>query len=639
MQKFLPCAIIVLTSVSYAEKPVEISSTTLEPIVVESAYVVAADIDNTGSSVTVLTAEDFAKRHATYVADVLQTTSSIAIGATGGRGSQSSAFMRGADSNQTLVFIDGVKVNPANDGKFNFGTLPLANVKKIEILRGQQSAIWGSQAVGGVINIITRSGKNADKAVNGDFSIAGGSQQTRDIAASIYGRQGGFYYAINTSRNHSKGISALSEHRFYYRATDGTPIATGGAKEKDGFDRGSVAAKVGYDFARAGIDMLVKRRTLTTHFDSSLAQEANTNPSTKDQENTWRLHGYLGTQDDWLYQQATASYVNTKQQTVSQYPSSNRSKMLHFRYQGDINFDRSGDATQAVSAFAAYRKSALNTDKYSADKIIKTSSIGLEYRWFHSDDHALSISGRYNHNEPFDDDSNFRIAGGYRLNDYFRLHASVGNSATNPAIYDYYGYYGTYKPNPDLRPQKSRGGELGLSMQNDDESQQLDVTLFSRRTKDPISVNSDYTQSINIVGVSRAKGMELNYRGELDETLSVFTNYTLTDVEDSHGKALVRRPKHQINAGLNYRINDDWQLSGNWHYVGKRFDNYYDSKTGSHRVAMPSYQLTNIGATYRIDSHLRLALQVNNVFNQHYESVIGYGQPERAFYLSFTGQW
>ncbi|PIE44594.1 MAG: TonB-denpendent receptor, partial [Gammaproteobacteria bacterium] len=118
----------------------------LNTVVVESVYAVPAQRDNTGATVTVLTEKDFSARDATYVTDVLKTVSGIAVGATGGHGAQTSVFMRGADSDQTLVVIDGVKMNPASGGSFDFGTLPLSNVARIEILRGEQSALWGSDA-------------------------------------------------------------------------------------------------------------------------------------------------------------------------------------------------------------------------------------------------------------------------------------------------------------------------------------------------------------------------------------------------------------------------------------------------------------------------------------------------------------
>ena len=134
------------------------TKTELEPINVYSAYATPVNQDQTASSVTVLTEKDFAQRNATYVSDVLKTVPGVAMGANGGRGALTSLFLRGAESNHTVVIIDGVKMNPVNGGGFDFGGLSLSNIDRIEVLRGEQSALWGSDAMGGVIYITTKKG-------------------------------------------------------------------------------------------------------------------------------------------------------------------------------------------------------------------------------------------------------------------------------------------------------------------------------------------------------------------------------------------------------------------------------------------------------------------------------------------------
>ena len=151
----------------------EQTKTELKPISVYSAYATPVNKDQTASSVTVLTEKDFAERNATYVSDVLKTVPGVAMGASGGRGAITSLFLRGANSKHTAVIIDGIRVNPA-DTNFDFGGLALSNIEQIEVLRGEQSALWGSDAMGGVVYITTKSGLYKDKEFNVDFDLGAG---------------------------------------------------------------------------------------------------------------------------------------------------------------------------------------------------------------------------------------------------------------------------------------------------------------------------------------------------------------------------------------------------------------------------------------------------------------------------------
>lgn len=173
------------------------TKTELEPINVYSAYATPVNQDQTASSVTVLTEKDFSERNATYVSDVLKTVPGVAMGISGGRGAATSLFLRGADSNQTAVIIDGIKVNPVNGYGFDFGGLSLSNIERIEVLRGEQSALWGSDAMGGVVYITTKSGLYKDKLFNVDFDLGTGSHGTVDGSATVSGYNNGFYYSVH----------------------------------------------------------------------------------------------------------------------------------------------------------------------------------------------------------------------------------------------------------------------------------------------------------------------------------------------------------------------------------------------------------------------------------------------------------
>ena len=246
----------------------------LAPINVYSAYATPVNQDQTASSVTVLTSQDFANRNATYVSDVLKTVPSVAVSASGGRGTLTSLFLRGADSKHTAVIIDGVKVNPVDGQGFNFGGLSLSNIERIEVLRGEQSALWGSSAMGGVVYITTKSGLYKDKPFNVDFYFGTGSHRTLDSSATVSGYHKGFYYSLHGDSHRTRGISALSEHLLYRPRRHG--FHYGGAKEKDKFHSDNGFLRVGYDDESKGVEILASHSSQTGYYDNSLSDENET---------------------------------------------------------------------------------------------------------------------------------------------------------------------------------------------------------------------------------------------------------------------------------------------------------------------------------------------------------------------------
>lgn len=612
------------------------SESELAPIYVYSAYATPVNQDQTASSVTVLTEKDFANRDATYVADVLKTVPSVAIGASGGRGTVTSLFLRGANSNQTAVFIDGVRVNAIGNGGFDFGGLSLSNIDRIEVLRGEQSALWGSDAIGGVVYITTKSGLYQDKPFNVDFNLGTGSHGTYDASATVSGYNKGFYYALSGDSHKTKGISALSEQRFYYRAEDGSAVQTGGATERDKFHRDNLSAKLGYDDGKQGVELVASHSSQTIHTDSALSTEATSDDYSRTRQDLLKLSAYYGTEQDLFAHHFSVNEVKTKVDTHSSNSNETRGKRINGNYQLDINFDREGDLTQGVSLLVDYQKTKFDSQAFTDKdtKIFTEKSVAAEYRLFTKDDHSLSVSGRYVDNSKYKNAFVGRIAGAYRLSDNIKTHASFGSAIRNPSLIDFYGWYGTYLPNPSLKPEKSVGGEVGVLFESTDKAHQLDVTYFARNVEDLIKENSTWTQSINLDGKTKIKGLELAYNGKITDDLTAYANYTYTQTKDSSGKQLTRRPKHMANLGVAYQITEAIGTNVNLSYVGKRRDIDYPRY-----VKMPAYTLVNLGANYRLNDNVSLYANLNNVFNKKYENVLGYGQDGRNVYVGIKGHF
>ena len=551
------------------------TKTELEPINVYSAYATPVNQDQTASSVTVLTEKDFAQRNATYVSDVLKTVPGVAMGANGGRGALTSLFLRGAESNHTVVIIDGVKMNPVNGGGFDFGGLSLSNIDRIEVLRGEQSALWGSDAMGGVIYITTKKGLEKGKTFNVDYDFGTGSNRTVDGSLTL-------------------------------------------------------SLRFGYDDNQKGFDFLTSHSSQTANFDNSATDEKGY--YTRTRETLFKLSGFLGNDDELLKHKVGVSHIKTDSDIVG-YTSAYDAKKLNANYQLDVNFDQDGAITQGMSFLAEYQKAKYEGSEYTSTKENTEKSIAAEYRLLHEDGHNVAVSGRYIKNSFYDNTFTSRISGGYRLSPNFKAHTSFGTATKSPTISEYFGYAPWTNPNFDLKAEKSRGGDIGLLIETTDRQHSLDITYFARNVKDLISYDGTTSKNKNVSGTSQIRGVELAYSGKLTTSLTSYANYTYTQARDNKKVDLIRRPKHAGNIGLAYQITEKLGADANISYVGKRIDAF------PMRTQMPSYTLANIGMNYQIVPNLTIYANLNNVFNKKYENVLGYGQDGRNVYVGLKGSF
>lgn len=652
MMKINKISAVLLTlfpTLSFAE--------TLElPVIkIYSAAATTITQDQTASSVTVLTEKDFIERNATYVSDVLKTVPSVAISVSGGRGTLTNFYLRGADANHTAVVIDGVKVNPVTGYGFDFGGLSLSNIDRIEVLRGEQSALWGSDAMGGVIYITTKSGLYKNKPFNVDFDLGTGSHGTYDGSATISGYNNGFYYALNGNSHRTRGISAISSDKFNYTAEDRTSVSTGGAKERDKFHRENVSFRLGYDLNDKGVELLTTHSTQNSHYDD-YPTEGTYDNYTHTRETLLKLSGYLGSDQELFKHKFAVSNIKTDSNSYEAYSTSAYGgKRLAANYQLDVNFDREGEITQGLSFLTEYQKSDYQANynspaspdwSYDLDnKKLIEKSIATEYRLLTEQENSFSVSGRFTDNSEYENAFTGRIAGAYHLAPNIKAHASLGSAIQNPTMTEYYGYNGKFIANPTLKPEKSRGGDIGLLLESQDKRHRFDVTYFARNVDNAISTTriNGKTKSINLDGISQIRGVELAYNGKITDLLTTYANYTYTQARDSQKMELVRRPKHLANAGIAYQITSELGTDINVSYVGKRFEKYtyYDANwnSTSTRVKLPSYTLVNLGVNYQVTPNINIYANLNNVFDKKYEDTLYYGQDGRNVYVGLKGSF
>ncbi len=587
-----------------------------------------------GSSVTIIRREDIERRKQPTVVELLRTVPGLHVVQAGPRGGQASVFIRGAKSEHTLVLIDGVEMNdPMTPGRsFDWAHLTTDNVERIEVLRGPQSTLYGSDAVGGVINIITRRGKGKPSL---SFSTEAGSHRTFRESLSVLGATPLLNYAIGASRLDTDGISSASRRN--------------GNFEDDNYRNTSFSAKLGFTPAE-NLDVDVIARCIKTRagIDNSYGVMDDPNYWADTEQRFLRAQGRLKLFDGRWEQTFGVSYTGHERRTHNGPDAAHPGEFERSRYLGDIlRFDWQhtlrlhrtntvvfGLETEEETGKGSYlsqwgpspfpRQSARTTSFYAQDQI------SLWDRWF------TTIGFRHDDHEQFGSELTYRVASTYHLRETgTRIRGSVGTGFKAPTLFQLYApYYG----NPDLQPEKSKGCDIGIEQDLFGGILTLDATAFRNRYKNLIDY-SFVTWSYLNVGKARSSGVELGATLRPRDDLWFRASFTRTSTEDeTTGQALLRRPKNKAALEANYRILKGTNLNLSALYVGPRADVDATSWPAT-RVKLQSYVLVNLAVTHDVTKNLQVFGRIENLLNERYEEVKGYGTPGIGFFAGLRGSF
>ncbi len=578
-------------------------------------------LDQTGSSVTVITRRAIETSQKTLLRDLLVEIPGLSLINTGPEGQMVTASIRGANTAHTLVLIDGIPVNdPSNPGRiFDFGALSTDDVEKIEVVRGPQSTVYGSDSMGGVINIITREGKMSDKpqfkfsggAETGgydssrfDLNIQGGSKNTAFSAGASTSRAGKLSAAgekygnveadpfVRTSAYGKLGVKASDRLRFdllFRHSDNNTNLDTGSGPFADAVNYFS-HEKSDLVKASAGYDILEEKWNSRLEFSHySLDRKVHNNPfnppdfteSYQGKTNTLGWHNKIEMGDHNIL----AGLISQDEQAVF------------------TDFD-----PVFFSPFVAPRQSAQTTSFYIQDNFDLNkklfASVGLR-----NDSHSTAGSK-----------TTYRVSANYHLDKQFRLKGSYGTGFKAPTLYQLYSSFG----NRNLRSETSRGWDGGLEFRSRNKRNRLGVTYFHNQFDNLIDFDFFTSQFYNINN-STTRGWEVYASSRLDPRLLVNANYTsLTTRDGETGMELLRRPKSRLYLGARYElIPKKGTLHGEFVNVGNRQDLDFSSFP-SQRITLPSYSLVNAAFTYKLSDNTSAYLRCNNIFNTQYEDVWGY---------------
>jgi len=591
------------------------------------------------SSVTVITRERLEQSKKATVIEALQEVSGVSIIQNGPPGGAASVFLRGANSEHTLILMDGVELNdPISPSRsFDLAHLTLDNVERIEILRGPQSTLYGSDALGGVVNIITKKRMGKPKL---SLSSVGGSYGTIITSGEISGSTNRIHYSLGTSYFRSEGFSAS---RANYE----------GNKEKDGYRNFSLWGRLGFRlFDNLDVDLLL--RTLNTQIDIDnfgTAQDDDPN-NVQDYDalfvktqirnlmlnNRWELKLGLSVVDyDRRHENPTdeAHLLDSENGFF-------KSKLVKIDWQNNLFLHETNTFTLGIDYQQEQGESEYNSDgiwgPYSSIFPLRQAHV----TGFYLQD-QIRLANRFfaTLGLRLDDHSQFGPAVTYRLAPAFfieatqtKFRATYGTAFKSPSLYQLYAPGTFLGPigNTELNPEKSIGWDVGVEQQLLGGKVMLGATYFDNDYKDLI--NFDFLQGYLNIGKAESKGTEILILARPFDDMLFNATYTRTEARDKDTDAiLLRRPKHKFTANLNYNFFKKGNIHLSLIYIGERDDEYYDSLTWtSTRETLPSYSLLNAAVSFNFTSSFQIFCRLDNIFNKEYEMIKGYGTPGFSVY-------
>ncbi|MGH1429495.1 MAG: TonB-dependent receptor plug domain-containing protein [Neptuniibacter sp.] len=585
-----------------------------ENVMVISASRVEQPREATGNAITVLDSEYLENNQVRLVSDALRDVPGLAVNRQSGLGSKTQIRIRGAEANQTLVLIDGIEVNDIGAGsEFDFAHLMNLEIERVEVLRGAQSALWGSDAMGGVINIITKKGEGP---VSGKLSVEAGSFGTHQESFALSGSTDQVHYALSGSFLDTDGISSLNENR--------------GFTEEDGYRNHSYNFKGGVKATeQLSFDLVVRHLDADSDIDGfTFGIGPVDNDTTADTRQTFsKLSGQLDLlEGNWLhklaYSNADTDYA-TFTGGAQTYTTKGEKKKVEYQTDYFIN----GEAVdQRVTFVAEHEKESFYSSSVwsTVNRDIDSTGVVLEYGLNFEDQYYVTIAGRRDYNDVFKDANTYSIAFSGWVTDALRVHASTASGVKNPTQFELFGSTETYTGNADLRPEKNKTWDLGAEYHFDSIDGYVDLTLFHSDVENLIAGAG--TTSINLDSDSDIKGLELSAFFEPADNLTLSASYTYTDSDDGTGQELVRRAKHIASINSSYLFaNAKTRLSGGLQYNGKQDDLEFDAFFTPNRVTLDSYTLANIALSHDISDTVRVFGRIENLLDEEYEEVVTYG--------------
>jgi len=559
-----------------------------------------------GSSVEIISAEEIKKNSFNFVSEALQTSSGVYVSQTGSFGGTATVRIRGASSDQTLVLIDGVPISDPSSpgGGYDFSSLLTSNIDRIEILKGSQSTLWGSDAIGGVINIVTF--ENAS-IPNIHLNTEIGSFNTEKIGTDF-----------NIANEHNSLFLSYDSYK-----SDGISKADkrDGNSEKDGIGSRSYLLKTNHNIFNSEISSNINYRESDVDYDGYgfATGVTDSDENTKGRQLNWSLLLRKAFLDDQLVNSILfgESEIDRKYYTNNILNFSAKGERKFIRYVGNYSLNDNNSFTFGFE----------NEEVATSGVDFDTRSIFLLYETLISKNFGFSLGLRGDDRNNLASQETPKITAFYNLNDEWRLRANWGEGFKLPTIFQSTFFCcGAEKPNENLLPETSEGYEIGIDYKSNENFNKIGVTFFDQDISNMIDFSFSIGGYENIKKVY-SKGIEVNFVSQLKDNITISGNFTKLDSENEFGSRLSRLPEEKGNLNIDFSLG----LKNNF-YISL----FYNGDEVDPRGEVSDWFRSDLNFSRNISDKAKIYFKVKNIFDEEYQDIYGYGTEERSFSIGIN---
>lgn len=559
------------------------------PIIV-TATRTAQTVDDSLASVTVITQKEIEQQQANDLRDLLTSISGIDMYNNGGIGKKTQISIRGTSSSHVLVLVDGIKVGSATNGDIAFQHIPVSQIERIEIVRGPRASLYGSEAVGGVIQIFTKKGQGKEQA---NLEVGYGSFTTNKISAGFSGKTDNTTYSINASHLKTAGFDAK----------------TGTETDNDGYNNNSITFNASHKISKtSSLNLNMMRASGHTEYDGT-----STNNTNYEQETTGLLYTFSPVENWNVKLSASESQDNTDNFSDLTFKSSHNTQRRQYSWQNDINIGTS----QLLTIGVDYQNDIVDsTTNYNETSRNNTAGF-LQHQWF-GVNNDIQVGLRNDKNQAFGSHTTGNLAWGHNFSNSMRLITSYGTAFKAPTFNDLY-YPG--KGDPNLVPENSETTE---------------IELRKNHSWGNASVSIYHTKIDNLIiwppaNVDKAEinGFELRLNTKI-AGWDTKVELSLLDPRDkTTDKILRRRTKESLRLDMD-KTSGKWSTGFSFIGQGYRFDD----KENTDKVN--GYGIINLRTSYAVSKKLSIKWKIENLLDKEYETALNYNNPGVSGYISIV---
>ena len=613
-------------------------------------------IEKLGQTITVISGDLIEDQGYTYAPDVLRQVPSVAVSQPGAPGALTQVRVRGAEANHTLVLIDGIDISSPDQGETDFATLLTGDVERIEVLRGPQSGLYGSNALAGVVNLVSRT--DIDKGYT-SASIEAGSFDTFGLEASAGIGNGDDYAAVSVSHLTSKGYDVSPD-----QTVNGVPaVGIGGAPgDREGNTITVINARGGLRFdANVRISGIARYVTKVSDVDGQAfgfpisGQTYDDASETSHEQLTIGASAVIDPWDGAWETTLSASHVEESRRSrlsdfpflsgppvpsaadlaaIPLYQTGSDSARLRLGVASTLRF---GDDSIAhfVTGFAEHEEETYQDPLIGRDEARTLGAVGLQYRNEIAQQLYLAATLRHDDNDAFQDADTYSLSAAWQIPGAgTRLHASFGTGVTAPTFIEQFGFIpATFIGNVDLVPEESVGWDFGVEQSFFEEALILDLTYFEAGLENEIFtafLPNFQTTPRNSTSGSDRSGWELSVAATPMDGLSLYGAYSRLDATEPAGIE-IRRPKEQAALDARWDIlGSPLQVNLGVTHVGENSDTDFATFL---RTDLDAYTLIRLGASWQVNDEFELYTRIENLTDEAYQEVIGYNAAPQALYI------